>query len=149
MERPVNRITPGLPVTSMQTYAIRAPLETHFRKATCREVDCPHYLKGWKTVADESTDLGQRQAAYIRHTAGRHFTEERNVEGVTTFVFPAGQTCFRSGDHQVRLDRPEIFLKVGGDWRGFTTPPQVMRADDWQEDFEEHQAEIADAIEGG
>lgn len=135
MERPINRIAPKLPVTAMQTYSIDAPMATHFRPASCTEVECPHHLEGWQTLVDENAQLGQRQADYIRRHAGRAFTESREKEGVTTFTFPAGQKCFRP--HQVRIDRPEIFSVVGGDFRGRTSEPRVLPANGWVEHMQD------------
>jgi hypothetical protein len=52
------RIEPQLPVGATKTYSALAPLATHFRAATCEDVDCGNYLHGWKTVVNESTELG-------------------------------------------------------------------------------------------
>lgn len=134
--RPVNRFTPKLPLQVMETFAIDAPAATHFRQGTCREVDCEQYIHGWKTAVDEATELGQRQAHYIRKESGRSFVEHREVDGLTTFVFDAGQTCFRT--HQVRIDRPEIFTLRGGDWRGTTTEPRRLPAHGWVDEMQEN-----------
>lgn len=134
--RRVNRFTPGLPVQAMETYAIDAPKATHFRPATCREVDCEQHISGWKTVVDERTDLGAKQAHYIRKESGRSFSEDREVDGLTTFLFEPGQTCFRQ--HEARLDRPEIFSLRGGDWRGATTERRVLPAHGWVDEMQEN-----------
>jgi len=90
-------------------YQASAPLSTHWREARCEEVDCIQYLNGWKTIVDEATPLGQRQAGYIRMQAGRRFTEMKEVEGLTTFIFYPEQQCFRG--HQVQTGRPAIFSR--------------------------------------
>lgn len=123
-----------------QQYSITAPKSTHWRPATCAEVECEQYINGWRTVIDESTDLGQRQAAYIRHTSGRHYVEERTSALLTLFTFPAGQNCF-GADHKVRLERPEIFtvkkdLTVPG--RGYVH----SGPDSWLDDFATHQEKL-------
>lgn len=87
------------------------PVETHFRKATCREVECTHHLMGWKTVVDTATNLGQMQAAYIRHQTGRHFTEQRAGETLVEFIFPPGQMCFR--EHKLPTGKPPSYF-IGG-----------------------------------
>ena len=87
------------------------PAATHFRKATCKEVECPHWLIGWKTQVDTGTNLGQMQAAYLRHQSGRHFTEERAGDTLINFIFPPGQTCFR--EHKVPTGKPPSYL-IGG-----------------------------------
>ncbi|MET8987759.1 hypothetical protein ABZW49_20120 [Nonomuraea wenchangensis] len=147
--RPLTRITPALPVQAFQTYQVVAPPATHWRAATCAEADCPAYLHGWRSVIDERTDLGQKQAHYIRRESGRRFAEDRDPAGLTVFAFEAGQRCF--APHQVRTARPEVYLVRGGDWRGNPTG-QVRRhanAEDWVEDFQEHQGRLAETIERG
>jgi hypothetical protein len=147
--RPIFRIDPRLPVGAMKTYAIVAPVTTHFRPASCAEVDCDAYRNGWTTVIDTATDLGGKQANYIRLHAGRHF-RATEIGGMVTFTFPPGQSCFRT--HQVRLDRPEHFLVRDGDWRGNprgTSPYQHTRAADWVDDFANHQQRLADRLNQG
>jgi len=147
--RPVTRITPALPPQAMKTYALAAPLQTHWRPATCEEVDCPQYLHGWKTVVDETTDLGREQAAYIREKSGRRF-EATWDGGLTTFVFEAGQQCFAT--HQQPLEREPIYLVRDGDFRGNprgTSARVHTRAEFWVEDFGGHQQRLADRIKEG
>jgi hypothetical protein len=147
------RLAPVAPVHAYRTYQIVTPLATHFRPASCEEVDCPDYLQGWVTKLDESTPEGQGHAAFIRRELrGRYsFTEDREPAGLTAFTFPPGQACFRQRQHRTRIDRPEHFLRRDGDWRG--NPTGAVRrhtsAADWQEDFAEHQDRIATAIERG
>ncbi|MFC5834655.1 hypothetical protein [Nonomuraea insulae] len=140
--RPVSRITPQLPVHAFQTYQVIAPPSTHWRTATCAEADCPAYLQGWKSLIDESTDLGQKQAHYIRREARRRYTERRDEAGLTVFEFEAGQRCF--APHQVRLDRPEVYLVRAGDWRGNPNGQirRYDRSDQWVYDFSAHQERI-------
>lgn len=146
------RIMPLMPAGAYKTYTVLSPVQTHFRPATCAEVDCPPYLHGWRTAVDEATDLGQGQAYYIRSESGRRCTEHRDEAGMTVFTFDAGQRCFASGEHRVRLDRPEHFLVRGGDWRGDPSghrPYVHASPDDWVEDFALHQQRITDEIEKG
>jgi len=143
-------LQPNMPVTAYKTYRILAPVSSHFRPGTCAEADCPHYLSGWQSRIDESTELGQRQAHYIRRESGRRFTEHRDEAGLTVFGFEAGQKCF-GGQHQVRLDRPELYVVQDGDWRGNPTG-RVRRhanATDWVDDFGEHQNGLAAQMERG
>lgn len=145
------RVEPRIPVTAVKTYAIQAPQSTHFRTVGCTEFGCEHQRDGWQSVIDESTEMGRAQAHYIRNKSGRHFTEDRNqLPGVTVFRFEAGQECF-AGGHEVRNDRPELFLVRGGDWRG--NPDGSMthhaNADDWVDDFANHQDKLATQINQG
>lgn len=149
--RPLFRITPAGPVTAYQTFAIEAPLSTHWRKATCEEVKCPAFFYGWESNIDVGTELGQSQANYIRRHSGRSFTEESRLDGTATFHFPPGQTCFDAASHRVRLERNEIYIVRGGDWRGNPTRERRVHtsAGTWVEEFAEHQDALARRIERG
>lgn len=148
--RRVHRIIPVLPAQAYKTYQIVAPRSTHFRPGTCEEAECGAHARGWRTLVDESTDLGQQQAHYIRMLSGRRFTAERTAEGLTAFTFAPGQTCFQQ--HQVPLEREPHYLVRGGDFRGNpggARPYQHVKGDDWVDDFAEHQNRIARQIERG
>lgn len=126
------RLTPKLPVQAYDTYALIRPVTSHTRRATCQEVNCGAHLRGWRTQVDLTTELGRRQANYIRLIAGRHYVTEENGDSVT-FRFPAGQRCFT--EHRMPLDRDPLFIKRGGDWRAYTSQAQPMRAADWIDDL--------------
>lgn len=150
MERPINRPAPRLPVQAMQTFSINAPLSTHWRPATCEEVDCEAYLNGWKSVIDDSTAQGVLQRDFIRAKSERRFTESRNEAGLLVFDFPAEQPCFARANHRVRLDRQERFLIQGGDFRqriGRAT--EERRPEIWVERFAENQNRIIEVQERG
>jgi hypothetical protein len=141
------RTEPNLPVHAYKTYAITSPISTHYREARCTEAGCLAQRNGWKTVVDESTALGQKQAFYIRSRSGRKYVETR-TGGTTEFVFEAGQQCFAT--HQVPLDRPELYVVRGGDFRGNPTG-EVRRfssPDAFVNDFGEHQDRLARVING-
>ena len=140
--RPLNRIQPQGPAAAYKTYSIARPMATHWRKATCAEVECSGHLNGWQTFVDESDDKGQAQAYYIRRESGRGFTEEFNEHGVTVFTFTAGQTCFSSGDeaHRVLLDREAFYAVQRGDWRQRIGQKLTHDSpDSWVDDFGTHQ----------
>lgn len=151
--RPINRITPNLPASAYRTFQIVSPLSTHWRPASCEEFECEQYLRGWKSAIDESTELGQKQAHYIRKMSGRKFTESRDEQpGLTVFTFEAGQTCFSSGQHKVPLGRPEHYLVKGGDWRGNPAglaTRKHAKPEHWVEDFQENQDKLIRQIERG
>jgi hypothetical protein len=137
---------------SYKTYAIHRPLQTHWRQGTCAEKQCRGYTEGWKTRIDESTELGQGQAYYIRKESGRSFTEERDEAGLTVFTFEAGQQCFRPAkDHMIEIGKPELYVVRGGDWRG--NPRKERRrhfnGDDWVDDFANHQDRLATRLSQG
>jgi hypothetical protein len=152
MTRPIFRSPPQLPAHAMKTYSIVSPIATHWRKATCAEVNCPAHNAGWSTSIDERTDLGQGQAYYIRKQSGRRFTETKDAEwSPTVFTFPAGQTCFRSAEHRLPLERPALYYVTGGDWRGNPRGTQMRHrsGDDWVDDFAGHQQRLADRLGQG
>ncbi|NGO68516.1 hypothetical protein [Streptomyces boncukensis] len=141
----MNRITPSAPVQAYQTYRIHTPPD-RLVKAACEQVGCAAWARGWDSVVDESTDLGQRQAAYIRTQSGRTFRELHKANGLTVFRFQSGQRCFQ--EHRTR---PELYLVRDGDWRGNPTgrQRQHQNARDWIEDFGEHQQCVSDQREKG
>lgn len=147
--RELNRAQPLLPVTAVKTYEIRQPLATHFRPATCAEVNCQHHLKGWRTRIEKILDADGKFEHAVR-TSGRRFTEIRE-EGAILFVFPAGQRCFKAGSHRLALGREPFYLVRGGDFRGNPRGENLThsRAAHWVEDFAIHQGTIADAIRRG
>ncbi len=143
--RSLNRVTRDIvPVTAMKTYSVVAPTATHWRDATCEEVTCANHESGWRTKVDESTDLGMRQAAYIRKQSGRRYREERDEVGLTVFTFEAGQRCV--AQHRAPVGRPELFFVCDGDHRGNPTGNRRVhvRPEDWVEDFALHQDRLAD-----
>jgi len=137
-------IMPKGRASDYKSFSITQPRATHWRKATCAEVDCPDYLKGFWAEFDTSTPRGQFQETYVRHESGRAFRQvlerpggEPLPAGVVRFEFQAGQRCFRADEHKVRLDVPEIFATRIGDFR---TPfgQQVCSADGWVNQFLEN-----------
>lgn len=142
------RIDAKLPIGAMRTYAVRAPLETHWRTASCQEVDCEAYQNGWVTVLDLSTELGEQQARYIKFHSGRHYTVEENYP-LVTLTFPPEQQCFRP--HQLPLERDPVLIVRDGDWRGNPTGNRRVhtRVDDWVDDFATNQISVAERFNNG
>ncbi len=150
MGRDPFRVEPKLPAGAMQTYAIHAPRATHWRAASCAEVGCAGYLNGWRTVLHPVDQAAQ--VAYIRGDRTRRHEEVPGlVDGMVVFTFEAGQRCFSHTSHRVRLDRQELYVVRGGDWRG--NPDGMLRRHvrpcDWVDDFANHQARITDKIGRG
>jgi len=130
MQRQLNRNTPELGPEHMRTHAILAPLATHFRKATCEEVECEHYAHGWGVPAKHLTE----QDLHDIKASGRAYTKVQIKEGEDHLWFAPGQPCFRASIHVIRIDRPELFVVRDGDWRGNPrkTETQVFSsADSW------------------
>lgn len=145
--RPLFRIDPKIGPEHYKTYQITAPKTTHFRKATCKEVECAGYVNGWKTIVPDRSP----QASYIRGASGRKFTETKQPDQLVEFLFPPGQMCFRADDHRISLEREPFFVVRGGDYRGNPRgiEPVVRKVEDWVDDFATHQQGIADAIQRG
>jgi len=154
---PTTRDGRVIPPTVFKTYQIAAPLRTHWRKVTCAEYECDAYLLGWESHIDESTELGQRQAYYIRSVCGKRFAEHRTDAGITVFAFEAGQEGFASrkasedhSQHYLPLEREPVYSERGGDWRmRIGTPRTYNRADDWVDSFANHQDRLAETFRRG
>jgi len=142
-------------VATNQRFTLSQPLDTHFRPATCEEVDCPQHLFGWVTVLDRECDV--RLIDDILKS-GRHFTRMRSEEasqraskdlppGMLAFVFPPGQQCFRQ--HVMPVGR-EPFLAyqrgVAMGAGGAFVPVEDRRQHVKVSDFTEHFNEEADGI---
>jgi hypothetical protein len=146
----INRIQPLGPAEAYKTYQIRQPVRTHFRPATCAEVECESYAHGWTTTIDAATPTGVQQARYIVDRSGRAFTQARGMGSLVVFTFAPGQRCF--AEHKVPLEREPFYVVKGGDWRG--NPRRVpvtqhARSDDWVDDFATHQDQLAQRIQRG
>lgn len=116
------------PVQHMRTYALAQPLATHFRRATCAEVECPNWAHGWKMGFDLRDDDRRAAARDIRDKSGRRFTAEVTGDGAKViFTFPAGQDCFAR--HRVPLERDPIMIVRHGDFRGNPTGVRTQERD--------------------
>lgn len=144
----LSRPQPLMDATAYKTYEMRSPLSTHFRPATCAEVNCPHYLHGWRVHLEALTpDLVD-----AARKSGRRYREEHIAEGQTYLVFEPGQPCFKTTQHRARIDLPPLYIVRDGDFRGNPRGTRArlhQRPQDWVEDFAEHQQAIADEIEKG
>lgn len=127
-----------------QTYSGEVLRDDRYRPESCVGYQCDAYVSGWRTAVDESTDLGARQAHYIRTESRRAFVETRD-RALTVFTFEAGQTCFAS-PHWIPQ---EVFTLHRGDWRRSELLRTFDRPDQWVDDFAEHQQRIADRIKRG
>lgn len=141
--RPVNRPEPQLPVQAMKTYELIAPLSTHWRAATCAEVNCQASQNGWATrVIADSDDESILRKASAGQVDGieRRYIKQQEAAGFVRYVFPAGQPCFKAKVHKVPLEREPIHLVRGGDFRANTgTLRRHVRGEDWVDDFATHQ----------
>ena len=145
------RATPSVGAEHYQTFQVTSPISTHTKVVQCGEdLDCEQYKRGWRMKLDLGSDLGQKQAYYIKHHSGRSYKVVDQKDGLVTLEFAANQPCFR--EHRVPIDRPEIYRVKGGDFRGnpLRSPTRVHKKPEfWVEEFAEHQDKIKTAIEKG
>ena len=96
-----------MPNRNLKRFRYARPRPTHWRKATCREVACEQYLKGWVTVVPSGSDLED----YVRNQREASFTkEERTADGMIRFLFPAGQGCFNAHRHITATGKPPVYM---------------------------------------
>jgi hypothetical protein len=143
----MNRIPPQGRVHDYKTYQIVSPLSTHWRPATCAEVECPEYTKGWKLRVEGLPP----EMLHAAKTSGRKFSELDVTEAEHWLVFEAGQPCFRARMHRKLLDKQEIFIARDGDFRGNPTGNvrRHTRAEHWLEDMNENQDRLERILRRG
>lgn len=148
MARPLNRMQPVGPPEAYKTYQVVAPKSTHTRPATCEEVGCEPFLKGWTTRLDRAAQAGMIDTL---KRSGRPIQHQWTDGPVQVFLFAPGTPCFKSSQHRAPLHRPPLHVVRDGDWRGNPrdTAPIIRSRADWLDDFANHQAGIASAVEKG
>lgn len=138
--RLLNRIPPKGASRLYKTYQIANPLATHYRKATCAEVQCEHYLKGWRL----RSDILQPKDLQAIKDSRRKYTVADDGTGVLWLCFEAGQPCFKASTHRTSVERPEIYRVGRGDWRSYNPRDAYVHKtpEDWLDDFANHQDRI-------
>lgn len=143
--QPLNRWTPRMESSQYRTFMASAPLTTHFRPATCREVSCAAYENGWsfdKAVLTPSD--------YYRVThSGKRYREVNIGPNQTYLVFESGQFCFDK--HTIRLQRPEEFFTGRGDWRTFNIhhAKRIKSSDEFADRLGTHLEVVKEVIKRG
>lgn len=146
--RPLNRVPEKAPARMYTTFGIRAPRSTHWVPATCEEVQCQNYVRGFRTSMDESKPVGEGNAKLLRADKTRTKKEYKDEYNMTIFEYPPGTKCFNT--HTKRLEKPEIYIVRDGDHRGNPkgTPTRThTKAEFWTEEFSEVQDKIKKALE--
>ena len=94
-------------------WRIETPRSTHYRTASCSEVNCVEYFNGFQAVLPND---GTRNGliTFIRRSK-MDYTEERMEGNIIVFTFPKYQECFKgqAGEHKTNLERDPIFKKNG------------------------------------
>lgn len=147
----VNRIPPTLPPGAMQTFEVDAPLATHWRAATCEEVECAAWMQGWTTdVPSDHPDEIRMLKAYEKEIRSGGITATTTPEGLMRYSFPAGTPCFRRIYHRLPLERDAIFTVRSGDHRGTDgVICQYNNGAEWVDAFANHQSKISDLVNRG
>ena len=138
------RLAPVGRPSAYQTFSVHRPLATHWRAATCAEVGCPDYERGWRVRAEV---LDAAALHDVEH-CGRGYQRVEVAQGETWLIFKAGQACFRASEHRLPLERPEIYVLRGGDWRQLGDPKKLSSTS-WLDTFGENQQNLHDTIERG
>lgn len=145
---------PRLPERLKKHYLLLAPLETHWRPATCEEVACDRWVNGWELVIPAGP-RAQDRIDYVRADRARAKKEYRRPDGTVVFRFPPCTPLYAGNpehdNHRIRIDRPELFGVLdrkrdpGIRWHG----GRGNGADDWVDDFANHQDTLSEAHKRG
>lgn len=134
-----------MPTRNYKTYQIASPITTHYRKATCVEIDCPHYTNGWRIKLDILQPADKQAIKDSR----RKYKVEDMPDG-KWLIFEPGQPCFQASTHRIAVGRPEIYRVGRGDFRSYNPrEARVLRADQWLDDFYNHQDKLKTLQERG
>lgn len=147
-----------LPAHRRKTFVYDTPSDTHYRKATCAEVECSKYANGFAIPITPSQDIEAfegtlKQAGYTfaRGEGPEHLAAEYPA-GTRWLVFPPEQRCLESfkNPHRIALDHDPIVSIRGGDFRMFTGDNQHFnRVDDWVDALQESTQRLHEEIEKG
>lgn len=141
--------TRKLPDRFYKTYQIAQPLDTHFRRATCEEVGCEAYEKGWTY---RKSDLIAGGLYEIVTKAGKRYRETRLDDSAEVYVvFEPGQACFQAAKHKVSLEREQLFFAGRGAGALYSSRKanQFANGEEWADSFAHHQDIISQVFEEG
>jgi len=94
----------------VEHWALKAPIGSHFRPATCEEVNCDDYTHGWDTLIPPTLP-GQQLVAMIREVyQPGQYTVTQDELGGTVYRFAAGTPCLRRVRHRIRSERDYLYL---------------------------------------
>tara|TARA_R100000808_G_C2124537_1_gene135030 strand:+ start:229 stop:621 length:393 start_codon:yes stop_codon:yes gene_type:complete len=120
------------------TYRAIKPIATHFRQATCQEVNCLNYTRGWKTILP----VNHEGINWIRQSNYRYNEVTDLDNNMVEFIFEAGQNCFKQSKHVISLDKPAIFAIQ--DANGL----KKQEANEWIDKFDNHLTKLKGEING-
>lgn len=142
-------LQPALPPQLRTTFGIHKPTDTHYRPASCAEVDCADHTRGWTTRVLTGSDDERLLQRAMSGRVDRHRRRAiaRPDGGFMVYAFPAGQPCLKASSHRVTLDRPPIHIIRGGDHR-LSFDEQQVSGEQWINEFGDHQGDLARAVNG-
>ena len=150
--RPLQRPEPSQPVHRTVTYAVKSPRSTHTRPATCEEAGCKAFLRGFTVTLPVGSDRIEHLKRAMRGEEDGIKRLDARVErdgGIVHVHFAKGTACMGATRHRVSLNRPELYVVRGGDWRGSTgLIRRHHRPEYWVEDFEENLASARRVLNG-
>lgn len=126
-------------------HRILNPPETHFRPASCAEVDCEHYLNGWRVRVEGLPP----ELVHTARTSGRRFEELQVAEGETYLMFEAGQPCFKAATHRTNVGRTPLYVVDTPQDNGRIHRRRHSSSESWTDDFHSHTDAILGAINKG
>jgi hypothetical protein len=116
-------------------YQATYPLESHWRQATCKEVDCHNYVMGWVTRVVIGSDMD----SYIKEVSKTRKYNMVREGGFNAYYFEAGQQCF-SGEarqHRIKLERGAWLTKNAPSRSPLFLEQNAMDVDQWIDEFNE------------
>jgi len=145
---------PRLGPARLRTFAILAPTATHWRPASCAEAGCDRYRNGYEIRIDASSPdpLTVARLVYLRSRKHGVRMEEYRAERSDWVVFrvPPGERVFgHEGQHRIRVDRPELFAVHDPAAGTYLHRGRANGADDWQDQFANHQDQLATRVSQG
>lgn len=140
--RGARRIQPQGPSQAYQTFQVASPIATHYRSATCEEVDCQHWINGW---AINGNALQEKDWHAIKQSKRKY-----TMDSEGWLIFEAGQPCFKASTHRVAIGRPEIYRIGRGDWRSYNSRnAQQVSTEEWLDRFRTNQDKLTTQLERG
>lgn len=137
---------PLMPFYAYKSYRFLKPRKTHWRRATCEEVECKFYRDGWRFPLMGAT---QQQIHDATHS-GRSYKLVQVSPNEQYLEFAPGQPCWNAHKHELPIEREPIYLRQCGDFRQYMGRPyQHKNIEFWIEDMQEHQDKILKIVKRG
>jgi hypothetical protein len=109
------------------SYRAIAPIGSHFRDATCAEVNCDKYVNGWWIALNPKDETHQQTVIDLKERTNLKYKTMQHIDpvngkpnGFIRYEFYPGQEClqntinktrYNQSWHKVSLERPVITIK--------------------------------------